>query len=179
MGKIALIFLVFVWIVLVIFSVADLQKNFRPVSKGAITPSATSISTASGVLVSRVVDGDTIELFTGQKVRYIGMDTPEVVDPRKPVQCFGKEASLENKKLVEGKMVRLEKDVSQTDKYGRLLRYVYVGDLFVNDYLTRNGFAYMATFPPDVKFSQQFKDAQEEARINKRGLWKSCPIRVK
>lgn len=177
MRKLALIFLVFVWIVLVIFSVADLQKNFHAVSKGTITPSATSIATASGVLVSRVVDGDTIELSTGQKVRYIGMDTPEVVDPRKPVQCFGKGASLENKKLVEGKMVRLEKDVSETDKYGRLLRYVYVGDLFVNDYLTRNGFAYVATFPPDVKFAQQFKNAQEEARINKRGLWNSCPVK--
>ncbi len=177
MGKLALIFLVFVWIILVIFSVADLQKNFQSSHNGTITSTATSISTESGVLVSRVVDGDTIELSTGQKVRYIGMDTPETVDPRKPVQCFGKEASLENKKLVEGKMVTLVKDVSETDKYGRLLRYVYVDNIFVNDYLTRNGFAYMATFPPDVKFAQQFKAAQEEARINKRGLWNSCPVK--
>src|SRR5581483_3334124 len=65
-------------------------------------------------VVKKVIDGDTIELSTGQKVRYIGIDTPETVDPRKPVQCFGKEAAEENKKLVLGKTVRLEKDVSET-----------------------------------------------------------------
>lgn len=130
--------------------------------------------------VVRVVDGDTVVLEINgveEKVRLIGLNTPETVDPRRPVQCFGKEASSANKKLVEGKMVRLEKDVSETDKYGRLLRYVYVGDMFVNDYLTRNGFAYASTFPPDVKYAEQFKEAQKEARINKRGLWNGCPIK--
>src|SRR3990167_3408922 len=78
------------------------------------------------VLVTRVIDGDTIEIEGGQKVRYIGIDTPETVDPRKPVQCFGVEASNKNKELVSGKRDRLEKDVSETDKYGRLLRYIYI-----------------------------------------------------
>jgi len=122
----------------------------------------------------RVIDGDTIEIEGGKKVRYLGIDTPETVDPRKPVQCFGIEASNANKKLVLGKRVKLEKDISETDKYGRLLRYVYVDDIFVNDYLVRNGYAYAVTFPPDVKYQQQFLEAQKEARENKRGLWSAC-----
>lgn len=121
--------------------------------------------------VTRVVDGDTIQLENGQKVRYIGIDTPETVDPRKPVQCFGKEASDKNKELVEGQEVRLVKDTSETDKYDRLLRYVYVGDTFVNDYLVRNGYAHSSSYPPDIKNQDQLRLAEQEARENKRGLW--------
>lgn len=132
-------------------------------------------------LVTRVVDGDTVEVsLNGQiwKVRYIGIDTPETVDPRRPVGCFGKEASAENKRLVEGKQVWLQKDVSETDKYSRLLRYVYLKTegkvLFVNDYLVRAGFAKVSTYPPDVKFSTQFIQAEREAREGGRGLWQKC-----
>lgn len=121
--------------------------------------------------VARSIDGDTIKLENGQVVRYIGIDAPETVDPRKPVQCFGKEASREDRKLVEGKKVILKKDVSETDKYGRLLRYVYVGNIFVNDYLVRNGYARVFSLPPDIKHQVQFKQAEKEARENKRGLW--------
>ncbi len=121
--------------------------------------------------VSRVIDGDTIELEGGQKVRYIGINSPETVHPEKSVECFGKEASNKNKELVEGKEIKLEKDVSETDKYDRLLRYVYVGDLFINDYLVRNGYAYSSSYPPDIKFQEQFRKAEEEAKNNKRGLW--------
>lgn len=121
--------------------------------------------------VARSIDGDTIKLENGQVVRYIGIDTPETVDPRKPVQCFGKEASRENRKLVEGKKVILKEDVSETDKYGRLLRYVYVGNIFVNDYLVRNGYARVFSLPPDIKYQAQFKQAEKEAKENKRGLW--------
>jgi len=127
-------------------------------------------------LVTRVIDGDTIEIEGGKKVRYIGIDTPETVDPRKPVQCFGVEAFNKNKELVERKRIRLEKDISETDKYGRLLRYVYVDGIFVNDYLVRQGYAYAYTYPPDVKYSEQFIQAQKEARENNRGLWKACPV---
>lgn len=122
-------------------------------------------------LVTRVVDGDTIEIEGGQKVRYIGIDTPESVHPSKPVECFAIEASNKNKKLVLGKRVRLEKDVSETDKYGRLLRYVWVGDVFVNDFLVRQGYAYSYSYPPDVKYQDQFKQAEGEARGTGRGLW--------
>ena len=127
--------------------------------------------------VTRVIDGDTIEVNLGgatYKVRYIGIDTPETVHPSEPVECFGKEASDKNSELVEGKIVRLEKDVSETDKYGRLLRYVWVGGIFVNDYLVRQGYAYAYTYPPDVKYAEQFAEAQIEARENNRGLWAIC-----
>ena len=113
--------------------------------------------------VSRVVDGDTIKLENGETVRYIGIDTPETVDPRKPVQCFGKEASGKNRELVEGREVRLVKDISETDKYKRILRYVYIGDVFVNDYLVRNGYAHASSYPPDVKYQDQFREAEQEA----------------
>ena len=126
------------------------------------------------VFVAKVVDGDTIVLQDGRTLRYIGIDTPETVDPRKSVQCFGEEAAAKNRQLVEGKDVRLEKDVSEVDRYGRLLRYVYVGDLFVNDVLVREGYAYASAYPPDIKYQQQFMQAQLEATENKKGLWSVC-----
>lgn len=125
--------------------------------------------------VVAVIDGDTIKLENGEAVRYIGIDTPETAHPSKPVQCFGKEASAKNKELVEGKLVKLEKDITNRDKYSRLLRYVWIGDLFVNDYLVRQGYAYAYTYPPDVKYSEQFVQAQQEAQENQRGLWAGCP----
>ena len=123
----------------------------------------------------RVIDGDTIQLDTGEKVRYIGINAPETVHPSKPVECFGKEASDKNKELLEGKEIRLEKDISDTDKYGRLLRYVFVAEndteIFINDYLVRNGFANSFSYPPDIKHQKKFQEAEIEARENKRGLW--------
>ncbi|MEN9342243.1 MAG: hypothetical protein RIQ54_499 [Candidatus Parcubacteria bacterium] len=129
--------------------------------------------------VARVVDGDTIVLTTGEKIRYIGIDTPETVNPKKEIECFGKEASLLNKELVEGKRVRLEKDISQTDAYGRLLRFVYVQDetgaeVLVNRELVLRGFARIQTVPPDVAYAAELKQAQEIARTTRRGLWSSC-----
>lgn len=126
------------------------------------------------VKVIRVVDGDTIEIEGGEKVRYIGMDTPETVDPRKSVQCFGKEASDKNKELVEGKIVELEKDISNTDKYGRLLRYVRIDGIMINEVLVKEGYARIDTVPPDIKYSKIFLAAEKEARTNDRGLWKKC-----
>lgn len=131
------------------------------------------------VLVTKVIDGDTIDIEGGKTVRFIGMDTPETVDPRRPVGCFGKEASNETKSLLSGKVVILQKDVSETDKYGRLLRYIYLPlengqTLFINDYLVREGFAKVLTYPPDVKFNEQFRQAEREAREQKRGLWGKC-----
>ncbi|MBU6431301.1 MAG: thermonuclease family protein [Patescibacteria group bacterium] len=129
-------------------------------------------------LVKRAIDGDTIELEGGERVRYIGIDTPETVDPRKPVQCFGKEAARANRELVEGKLVRLEKDVSDKDKYGRLLRYVYQGEKFINLELVEKGYAYAYTYPPDVKKSKIFIKEQEKARQNRLGLWEVCPQKI-
>lgn len=136
-----------------------------------VVPEEESSSTSGETRVSRVVDGDTIELENGSKIRYIGVDTPESVDPRRGVECFGKEASERNRALVEGRAVRLESDVSDTDMYDRLLRYVFVGDLFVNEYLVREGYARASSYPPDVKYQTLFREAEREAREMKRGLW--------
>jgi micrococcal nuclease len=107
------------------------------------------------------------------RLRYIGIDTPETVDPRRPVQCFGHEASERNRQLVEGQTVGLEKDVSETDDFDRLLRYVWVGDLMVNATLVEEGYALASTYPPDVRYSEQFAALQRQAREALRGLWGS------
>lgn len=125
-------------------------------------------------LVTRIVDGDTIEISGKVLVRYIGIDTPETVDLRKDVQCFGKEASNENKRLVLGKKVTLEKDVSETDRYGRLLRYVYIDGKMVNEELVKNGYARAVSYPPDIKYQDAFAKAEESARKSERGLWSTC-----
>ncbi len=138
----------------------------------------TEVTVGEFATVKRVVDGDTIELENGEKVRYIGIDTPETLDPRKPIQCFGTEAAAQNKDLVEGKRIRLEKDVTDRDKYRRLLRYVYVTDeskeIFVNLELVKQGFAHSYTYPPDVKYQDLFVAAEKEARGEGRGFWNSC-----
>jgi micrococcal nuclease len=128
----------------------------------------------AGVRVTRVIDGDTIEIEGSEYVRYIGIDAPETVDPRKPVQCFGVEASKKNKELVEGKMVRLEKDITERDKYNRLLRYVWLGDALVNLELVAEGFAKSYSYPPDIKYQAQIVAAEEKAREDKLGLWTVC-----
>jgi endonuclease YncB( thermonuclease family) len=124
--------------------------------------------------VVEVVDGDTIKVEIDgvvYSVRYIGINSPETNHPSKGQERLGPEATAANAQLVAGKTVFLEKDVSETDRYGRLLRYVYVGDVFVNRELVRLGFAQVSTFPPDVKYEDVFGDAQHAARQAGRGLW--------
>jgi micrococcal nuclease len=132
-------------------------------------------------LVVRVVDGDTIHVeIAGQEftVRYIGMDTPETVDPNRPVGCYGPEASAHNKELVQGKTVWLEKDVSEADKYGRLVRFVWLSNetdptqgQMVDALLVRDGYATLDTFPPDVRYKDLFAQLQQQARDAGLGLW--------
>ncbi|GIW62292.1 MAG: hypothetical protein KatS3mg090_1002 [Patescibacteria group bacterium] len=121
--------------------------------------------------VVEVIDGDTIVLENGEKVRYIGIDTPELNTERGDPECFALEAKKANERLVLGKKVKLEKDVSERDKYGRLLRYVYVEDIFVNEYLVREGYAKAVSFPPDVKYQERFLQAERQAREKNKGLW--------
>jgi micrococcal nuclease len=119
--------------------------------------------------VTYVVDGDTIDVAIGgttYRVRYIGMDTPERGD------FFFSEATEANRALVAGQQVILVKDVSETDRYGRLLRYVYLEDgTFVNAELVRQGYAVIATFPPDVRHQELFLQLERDARAAGRGLW--------
>jgi len=146
----------------------------QPPSTNESSPQEQPATALVEAKVVRVIDGDTIEVdIEGSlyKVRYIGIDTPETVHPQKPVEYFGKEASEKNRELVEGEIVRLEKDVSEADKYGRLLRYVWVDDMMVNGELVRLGYAQVATYPPDVKYQDFFLELQREAKEASLGLW--------
>ncbi len=178
-GIIQLILLVF-FILLYQYGPFRPQPIASPIRISSYSSSSAPFDVADVFVVTRIVDGDTIVVEGDKKVRMIGVNTPETVDPRRSVQCFGKEASDFTKKLLEGKKVRLEKDVSETDKYGRLLRFVYlIGDdgreLFVNYELVAQGYARVSTFPPDVSRVDQFLLAEKNARDAKRGLWNACP----
>lgn len=135
------------------------------------------------VLVTKIIDGDTLMVKINDKIetiRLIGVDTPETVDPRKTVQCFGKEASGKAKELMENKRVRLEADTTQTDrdKYNRLLRYVYLEDgTLINKKLIEEGFGFEYTYQIPYKFQAEFKEAQKIAEERKMGMWADgvCP----
>jgi micrococcal nuclease len=129
------------------------------------------------VQVVRVTDGDTIQVccIAGQreKVRYIGINTPETKHPSKGVEYFGKEASEANRELVDGKSVSLEFDVQQRDRYKRLLAYVYLKDgTFVNAWLVERGYAQVMTVPPNVKYQKLFLKLERQVREARRGLWR-------
>ncbi|HEX9878705.1 MAG TPA: thermonuclease family protein [Candidatus Binatia bacterium] len=129
-----------------------------------------------GVNVVRVIDGDTIAVCCIQgkeeKVRYIGVNTPETQHPAKGIGYYGREAATANSRLVEGRAVRLEFDVQQRDRYGRLLAYVYLEDgTFVNAWLVQEGYAQVMTVPPNVNYQEFFLKLQREAREAGRGLW--------
>ncbi len=130
--------------------------------------------------VARVVDGDTVHITVDHAteiVRLIGVDTPETVDERKPVQCYGPEASARTKVLLPpGTAVRLERDGEARDQYGRLLAYVYRASdgLFVNLALVRDGYGSVLLIAPNVTYADRFRDAEATARQQGAGLWGAC-----
>lgn len=135
---------------------------------------------ASDYTVTRTSDGDTIQVKMGDKtetVRFIGVDTPETHDPRKSVQCYGQQAAAKTKEWLLGKQVRLETDPndSDRDKYKRLLRYVYVGDMLVNQELIKEGYAFTYVVFPFTKIDD-FRASEAEARAANRGLWAGCTV---
>lgn len=123
--------------------------------------------------VKRVVDGDTFETEDKQKVRLIGVNTPESVKPGTPVEYFAKEASSFSKQQLTGKSVYLFKDVEDKDKYGRLLRYVFIEGQtkMYNETLVSEGYANTMTIPPNVMFSKTFVKLERDTREHKKGLW--------
>jgi micrococcal nuclease len=153
-------------------------------SAATVTNAATHADTngMQAAPVVRVVDGDTIIVRLNgrdERLRYIGINTPETVKPNNPVECYGEAAHQRNEQLVGGQTVYLVKDISDRDQYDRLLRYVYVRAadgqlLFVNLSLVQDGYAQVSTFPPDVAHEQEFRQAQRDARAAKRGLWSAC-----
>jgi micrococcal nuclease len=146
---------------------------------GGLYRNTSQATTASGTYhVTHVDDGDTVVVdWNGQKrtIRLIGMDTPEVVDPRKPVQCYGREASAEGHRLLENQNVRIETDpaVGELDKYGRTLGYVFLPDgTLYNQLMIANGFAHEYTYNKQYyKYQAQFKAAEAEAKVAAKGFW--------
>ena len=138
------------------------------------------------ILVKRVIDGDTFLLENGERVRLIGIDTPELHESEKlyrdsrrsrqdieTIKEMGQKAKDFVRALVEGKRVRLEFDVERYDRYKRLLAYVYLQDgTFVNAKIVEEGYASLLTYPPNVKYASLFKQLYEKAREQQRGLWK-------
>lgn len=126
---------------------------------------SSSINANRSVKVTRVLDGDTIEIESGERVKYLGINAPESGQP------FFTEATRENERLVAGRTVALEFDVQTQDRYKRLLAYVWVGDVLVNEEIVKNGYAVIETIQPNVKYQDLILKAQQEARNACRGLW--------
>lgn len=156
-------------------------EDFVVPSKSSALVIASKSKTLSVTLpemrVVRIIDGDTIVVLingTQEKVRLIGVDTPEIFDPRGSAQCFGDEASVFTKSLLENQAVRLEADATQDDrdKYGRLLRYVFLeDDTFVNNEIIAQGYGHEYTYRRPYKYQTEFKNAELSARESKMGLW--------
>ena len=147
-------------------------------SKAEPTPTATSNEssnvTFTEAFCTRVVDGDTIEVTIGgteYTVRYIGIDTPELEDERPEYRALAEEAAQANRDMVEGRNVSLQQDVSETDQYGRLLRYVFVGHQFVNAELVSDGYAWAVSYPPDTSYDNFFQGLASEAEQEGLGVW--------
>jgi len=127
-------------------------------------------------IVRRIIDGDTIQLTSGQMVRYLGIDAPEVrrregtrwvMDP----QPFSEAATEANRRMVQGQRIHLEYDARTRDRFGRLLAYVSVGETMVNEELLKEGYARRLVIPPEEKYTNRLRAAEDEARRERRGLW--------
>ncbi len=140
-----------------LFTGNDVPENFENMEK---------------TVVERVVDGDTVVISGGERVRMIGINTPESVKEAGEVEYYGDEASKYSKNKLEGKMVYLEKDVSNKDDYDRLLRYIYLEDgTFYNELIVKEGYAFARSYPPDIKYNEILHEAEIYARENNLGLW--------
>jgi micrococcal nuclease len=162
------------------------QNNKAGFPTGGNNTQAPVAGQYDNVLVSRVVDGDTLKLSNNEKVRLIGIDTPEMHESEKlyrdsrksgrdakTIQVLGKRSYAFTRSLVEGKTVRLEFDVEKRDKYKRLLAYVYLPDgTFVNAEIVKQGYASLMTYPPNVKYADEFRRLYQQAREQRLGLWK-------
>lgn len=172
---------IILWVIGLLFALGALVY----IKKSIITPTSIPTPTIKPNLARliRIVDGDTIVVEINNQeatVRLIGIDSPEVYDPRKSVQCFGKEATEKIKELINGNYIILTSDSTQDDKdkYSRLLRYVYLEDgTFINQKMIEEGFAFEYTHIVPYKYQAEFREAQKQAKNEKLGLWADnvCP----
>jgi micrococcal nuclease len=142
--------------------------------KSTKSPSPRLSATGGQAKVVAVLDGDTIILSGGEKVRYAGLNTPETHHPDKLPEYCGREAFEANRRLVAGKTVRLEFDARRRDQYGRLLAYVHVDGLFVNAELIRQGYGQVSTYKENRRYHEEFERLQQNAIAARRGLWGGC-----
>ena len=154
-------------LVVVAICLAGLAIGF---AGGYFVGHTSSIPDIEQALVVRIIDGDTIELQDGRRVRYLGIDTPEVGE------YYATEATAENRQLVEGKIVELQSGKRDQDEYRRLLRYVYVDGVFVNAELVAQGYATAYIFDPDERYSQVLVQLEQYAKMRNRGLWRDSKI---
>ncbi len=143
----------------------DPNPLVAPLAAPTEAPSAKPIPETTTAIVSAVIDGDTVKLQNGESVRLLGINTPEMGQP------FYEEAAKRLKELVEGREVRLEADIEEKDRYGRLLRHIYSGDSLVNLELVKEGYAHVYIIPPNTLYSSEFEAGEEEARNAERGIW--------
>jgi micrococcal nuclease len=164
--------------VIIASTTADTSSEVLHEDSGETTTVEPGTQLQEGYLVTDIVDGDTIKVTidgTTETLRIIGINTPETVDPRRPVQCFGKEASDKAKELLDGQYVTLERDMTQDnrDKYGRLLRFVFINGDDYGKEMIREGYAYEYTYNIPYKYQAEYKEAQRRAKGEGNGLWRS------
>lgn len=169
---------VVVFAALVLVAVQTIDTGSAGPGSSTAYPSATEAGKPQTVRVLRAVDGDTILVRTAsgdsERVRYIGVDTPESVKPNSPVECFGKQAAKFNGALVRGREARLVPDREPRDRYGRTLAFVYVGDVFVNAELLKNGYARTIEIEPNTSKAEYFAGLERVAIRTNKGLWQAC-----
>lgn len=160
--------------IIVLYTAGFVNKNSYLNQVNLNTLNTNQAKDLSEHLVTQVIDGDTIEIDTGERVRLIGIDASELSYEDRPSDCFSREAKLKLSTLVINKTVQLEKDLTDKDKYERLLRYVWADNLLVNEVLVLDGYAVANVFQPDTAYAQRLYRAQHFARIKKKGLWRKC-----
>lgn len=167
LGLVVLIFVFGFW------AEKEIKKiNFQKIENIIVVPTPTGVTgSREKARVVKVIDGDTIELSDKRKVRYIGINSYEINNDRNEFRCLAEKSKEANQKLVENKEVELERDVSETDRYGRLLRYVWIDNLMLNNELVKNGWAEVSSYPPDIKYQDVFLESQNKAKLDKIGIW--------
>lgn len=150
------------------------RQLLLPTAPESQNQGSTSKMAVEKAKVIHIFDGDSIEIEGGKRIRLIGIDTPELDVKENTPDCFATESAKITKQLLENQIVELEKDKEDTDKYGRLLRYVYTDGVFINEFLLQQGYGRRISIPPNTRYWKELDAAEKEAKEGKRGLWGKC-----